>query len=300
MTRSPQPPDDRSSEPISVTVPTPDGLHLSMRVFEPSGPSPHPTQRTIVLAHGGGQTHHSWGSTARSLAASGQRVVTYDLRGHGDSQWSPHGDYSHPAFGRDSAAVAAWCEEPVIWVGASLGGISGLMGITSEPSVFRAMVLVDITNRPSIDGVERILTFMQADLEHGFASLDEAADAVAAYQPHRQRPKSTAGLAKNLRQGDDGRWRWHWDPAFLNSRPPSDMPSDHWSELDDACAQMTVPTLLIRGQLSELVTDKQVAAFLELVPHATSVNVADAAHMIAGDKNDIFTAAVLDFVLTLS
>lgn len=254
---------------------------------------------TIVLAHGGGQTQHSWGGTAATLSARGHRVVTYDLRGHGDSSWASDAAYTHAAYGSDAQDIARWCGEPVIWIGASLGGISGLIALDAEPDVFAALVLVDITHRPASTGVDRVLGFMSADIEHGFASIDDAADAVAAYQPHRKRPSSNAGLAKNLRLGDDGRWRWHWDPAFLTRRSSNDFGPDHWKDLDRACQRITTPTLLIRGRLSDLVTDAEVEAFRALVPHAQYVDVADAAHMIAGDKNDIFTDAVADFVASL-
>lgn len=281
-----------TTSPERVTVETLAGLRLSATVFEGTKP-------TIVLAHGGGQTHHSWGATAATLCAEGHRVVTYDLRGHGDSGWDPGGDYSHNAYGADALDLARWCGEPVIWVGASLGGMSGLVGIDAAPELFAALILVDITHRPAASGVDRILGFMRSDIEHGFASLDDAADAVAAYQPHRKRPASTVGLEKNLRLGQDGRWRWHWDPAFLNERSEDHSKTDHWEDLEAACRRITAPTLLIRGKLSDLVTDAEVEEFRSLVPHAEYVNVADAAHMIAGDKNDVFSSAVVDFIAAL-
>ena len=276
-----------------MTIQTPSGVTISARSWTGIGLVDRPT---IVLAHGGGQTHHSWGNTASTLAQAGHRVVTFDLRGHGDSAWAPDGNYTHAAFGEDAAAVAAWCGQPVIWIGASLGGISGLVAIDQQPELFAALVLVDITHRPSSSGVDRIISFMQADLQHGFATLEDAADAVALYQPHRPKPSSTAGLAKNLRRGEDGRWRWHWDPRFLSNRPAGSTPEEHWAGLHTACERLERPTLLIRGRLSDLVTDAEVEAFQDLVPHASYVDVADAAHMIAGDKNDVFTSAILAFV----
>ncbi len=291
-----QPPAAISPQPDSLSIRTPSGVTISARSWTGEG---REDRSTIVLAHGGGQTHHSWGGTAATLARAGHRVVTFDLRGHGESTWAADGDYSHAAFGQDAIAVAQWCGEPVIWIGASLGGISGLVAIDTRPELFAALVLVDITHRPSSSGVDRILSFMKADLEHGFATLEEAADAVAAYQPHRQRPPSTAGLAKNLRRGEDERWRWHWDPAFLSDRSEGTTTDDHWAGLHRACQRLERPTLLIRGRLSDLVTDSEVAAFRELVPHASFVDVADAAHMIAGDRNDVFTSAVEDFVAEL-
>jgi len=248
----------------------------------------------VVLAHGGGQTRHSWKSAARALAAEGHRVLAMDLRGHGDSDWHPDGDYGIEWFAADALEVVDWVGRPVVWIGASLGGLTGLIASARQPQAIASLVLVDITPRPSTEGVERILDFMGQDVEHGFGSLEEAADAVAAYQPHRPRPADLSGLAKNLRRGEDGRWRWHWDPRFLGSRPPSSRLAKNPAE--EAARQLAVPTLLVRGRLSDLVTENEAQEFLRLVPHAEYVDVADAAHMVAGDKNDIFTAVVTRFV----
>ncbi len=250
----------------------------------------------VVLAHGGGQTRHSWGGTARQLAASGHRVLSLDLRGHGDSAWAADGDYRLQRFAEDARAAMAHCDGPVIWVGASLGGMSGMLAAGQWPELFHALVLVDITPNPAPDGVARILEFMGQQLEEGFGSLQEAADAIASYQPHRPRPRDLSGLEKNLRRGEDGRWRWHWDPRFLTGRASVNRRAGEESSVADAAAQLQLPMLLIRGRQSDLVTEREARAFLELVPHAEYVDVADAAHMVAGDRNDIFTAAVVDFI----
>lgn len=277
------------SESERATISLDTGIDVAANIW-PGDKTP------IILAHGGGQTQHSWGATAQVLADHGHRVITYDLRGHGDSSWAGDGSYDHSDYAADAVALVRWCGEPVIWIGASLGGMSGLSAIDIVPQSFAALVLVDITHRPAVGGATRVLDFMRADVEHGFESLDAAADAVAAYQPQRKRPSSTDGLRKNLRLGEDGRWRWHWDPAFLDSRPRDLDRGDRWEGIDEACQRISAPTLLVRGQLSDLVTDTEVEEFLKVVPHAKYVNVADAAHMIAGDKNDIFTTAVTGFV----
>lgn len=253
----------------------------------------------VVLAHGGGQTRHSWGGTARILADRGHRVVSIDLRGHGDSTWADDRDYSMAAYRDDAVAVAEWIGAPVVWVGASLGGMTGLHAVDAAPGRVAALVLVDITPRPAKEGTSRILEFMADRAETGFVSLEEAADAIAAYQPHRPRPKDLSGLEKNLRLGGDGRWRWHWDPAFLDVRRggTSEHARDrHHDELEAVARRLTLPTLLVRGKLSDLVTEREVAEFREMVPHAEYVDVAGAAHMIAGDRNDVFTDAVLGFI----
>lgn len=275
-----------------VEITTPAGLGIAADEWSGDGPA-------VVLAHGGGQTRHSWGGTAEVLASHGHRVISMDLRGHGDSDWAPDGDYHMSAYCDDALAVARWIDAPVAWVGASLGGMTGLHAVDAAPELFSALVLVDITPRPAAAGVSRILEFMAKDAVDGFATLDDAADAIAAYQPHRPRPSDLSGLAKNLRLGDDSRWRWHWDPAFLDMRTggTSEHARDlHHGELEQIARRLTIPTLLIRGKLSDLVTDAEVAEFLHMMPKAQYVDVAGAAHMIAGDRNDVFTDAVVDFL----
>jgi pimeloyl-ACP methyl ester carboxylesterase len=283
---------DVSATRRTVVVTTPEGLRVTADEWPGTGAA-------VVLAHGGGQTRHSWGGTAEVLADHGHRVVSIDLRGHGDSDWAPDGDYSMAAYRDDALAVARWIDSPVAWVGASLGGMTGMHAVDDAPELFSSLVLVDITPRPAAAGVSRILEFMAKDAVDGFTTLEEAADAIAAYQPHRPRPTDLSGLAKNLRLGEDGRWRWHWDPAFLDirtggsSEPTRDR---HHDTLETMARRLTMPTLLVRGKLSDLVTDAEVTDFLEMVPHAEYVDVADAAHMIAGDRNDVFTDAVVQFL----
>lgn len=256
------------------------------------------TDSPVVLAHGGGQTRHSWGGTAQTLSEHGHRVLSMDLRGHGDSDWAANGDYGMSAYASDAIAVVDWVGEPVDWVGASLGGMTGLHAVDAAPTDFASLTLVDITPRPASVGVSRILEFMADRAHEGFASLDEAADAISAYQPHRERPSDLSGLAKNLRERD-GRWYWHWDPAFLSVRgaPGSEHARDrHHDELEAIARRLTLPTMLVRGRLSDLVTQAEVDAFLDMVPHARYVDVENAAHMIAGDRNDVFTDAVVSFL----
>ena len=276
----------------TITIPSGDSMKIAADEWPADGPP-------VVLAHGGGQTRHSWGGTAAVLASHGHRVVSIDLRGHGDSTWDADGNYSMSAYRDDALAVAEWIGDPIAWVGASLGGMTGLHAVDADPHRFSALVLVDITPRPATAGVNRILEFMGKDAIDGFSSLDEAADAIAAYQPHRPRPTDLSGLEKNLRLGADGRWRWHWDPAFISMRTggESEHARDaHHGELEAIARTLALPVLLVRGRLSDLVTQAEVDEFLQMVPHADHVDVAGAAHMIAGDKNDVFTDAVVQFL----
>src|ERR1700728_3626810 len=179
-----------------------------------------PRGESIILLHGGGQTRHSWGSAALELAAQGYYVVALDLRGHGDSDWAPDAEYGIDAQIRDLRAVVRRMPAPPVLIGASMGGLIALTtaGEAQEPAV-RALVLVDVTPQVDPEGRARIIGFMR-DRPEGFASVEEAADAIAAYLPHRPRPKDLSGLHRNLRLRPDGRWDWHWDPRFFATVEP--------------------------------------------------------------------------------
>ncbi|MCW5892974.1 MAG: alpha/beta fold hydrolase [bacterium] len=258
----------------------------------------NPAHRPVLLLHGGGQTRHAWGGTAATLADAGFHAVSLDLRGHGDSGWAPDADYRVDAFADDLCAVAAQLGRKPAVVGASLGGLALLVAMGERPDPpAAAVVLVDIAARADQVGIGRIIAFMTGAPD-GFATLEDAADAVAAYTPHRPRPSQLDGLRKNLRQGADGRWRWHWDPQFIRGdRPPN---ATQNPERLEACARtLRVPTLLVRGRMSDVVSEDGAAHFLEVVPHARYADVAGAGHMVAGDRNDAFTRAVVGFLRAL-
>jgi pimeloyl-ACP methyl ester carboxylesterase len=261
----------------------------------------------VLLLHGGGQNRFAWKGSGTALADRGYRVVALDARGHGDSAWDPDADYEMSTMAQDLLAVIdqLGAERPAV-VGASLGGVTALEAhhLTGYRDLFGAVVLVDITPQVELDGVRRIVGFMTAHPD-GFAHLDDAAAAIAAYNPHRPPPRSSAGLAKVLRQGTDGRWRWHWDPAFMTKRhalmesDPSTWEAER-KEMSDrlhaSAGALQAPLLLVRGLQSDLVSDEAVAALRAAAPRATYVDVRGAGHMVAGDDNDAFTTAVADFL----
>lgn len=273
-----------------------DGNRLAADVAgDPAGPP-------AILLHGGGQTRHSWGTTLHALADKGWRTYAVDLRGHGDSEWAADGDYTLDAFAGDLVAIRRALDAPSAFVGASLGGLASLaaIGEQSDPAFASALVLVDVAPRTEEEGRLRIGAFMAEHMEDGFGSLDEVADAIQRYNPHRPRPTNLSGLEKNLRRRDDGRWYWHWDPAFISGRLGG---SDETRaslidpvRLTKAARGITVPTLLVRGRVSDLLSEEGARELLELVPHAEMVDVAGAGHMVAGDRNDLFNDAVVGFL----
>ncbi len=248
---------------------------------------------TILMLHGGGQNRFSWKNTGQVLADEGFHVVALDSRGHGDSDRAPAADYDVETLTADVMAVLGAIDRPVSLIGASMGGLTGiLVADQAGPDRVTRLVLVDVVPRFEKHGSARIREFMFSGL-HGFGSLEEAADAVAAYLPHRKRPRSPEGLKKNLRLRD-GRWYWHWDPAFMTK--PGDDPELRTEKFEHAAAALTIPVLLIRGKLSDVVSPEGVRHFLATVPNAEFVELSDAGHTAAGDDNDAFSDVVVTFV----
>jgi pimeloyl-ACP methyl ester carboxylesterase len=246
----------------------------------------------VLMLHGGGQTRHAWHATATNLADAGWRAITVDLRGHGESTHPRPPAYALEDFAADvRALIAAIADAPVV-IGASLGGIAGLLAITESPAAPAAgLVLVDVAHRFRPRGGGRIVSFME---EHpdGFASLSDAADAIAAYLPHRARPRDSTGLRHNLRC-NDGRWTWHWDPEILTQARPMIQDQTQLSErLTKAATRLRQPCLLVRGADSDVLTASIAREFIELAATATLAEVQCAGHMVAGDNNNAFTAAI--------
>ncbi len=250
----------------------------------------------VILLHGGGQTRHAWGETGEKLSQNGFYVLALDLRGHGVSDWHPNGEYGVDNYKKDIVSILKEIKKPAAFIGASLGGMTSL-SIAGDPELREkcwALVMVDIGLYPNLEGSQEIVEFMHSGSE-GFASIEEAAESVANYLPHRKRPRDNRGLEKNLRLKDDGRYYWHWDPRFLDSRP-KDIPEDYKEKQKSFAKVVETPTLLIKGAMSNILTQNEVDDFLEVITHSEFVEIKDAAHMVAGDRNDIFAAAAIDFL----
>jgi pimeloyl-ACP methyl ester carboxylesterase len=287
---------------VQHRVRTLDGITLTADYYHHGDVSP-----VVMLLHGGGQNRHAWSTSARRLHSCGYSVVAYDTRGHGDSDWDPAGRYDVDRLATDLIAVRDHfsADTPPAVVGASLGGMTILGAhLLASAGLWGAVVLVDVTPRLEFQGARRVVSFMAAHPD-GFGTLDDAAEVIAAYNPHRARPDNVDGLRKVLRERHDGRWVWRWDPAFIHSnfdflRDGSTAGTEQFDAIShlliDGARRVTAPTLLVRGLLSDVVSQATVEEFKQLVPHAETVDVSGTGHMIAGDDNDAFTAAVTDFL----
>ena len=282
---------------ITSTLPHKDKLSFmgasgNRLAADASGPT---NGRPVLLLHGGGQTRHSWDRAREVLGEAGYHAISVDARGHGESEWDEDGDYTLEAQVNDLCAIVETLDERPVLVGASMGGVHSLIACGQNPTLAAALVMVDVTPRLEIKGVERIRAFMTSN-PNGFASLDDAAEAVAAYTPSRRRSSGNVeGLRKNLRKHEDGRWRWHWDPKFMEG--------DHQAKIAhisktmfESADRIAIPSLLVRGRESDVVSMDGVHELQAHIPTMEFVDVEGAGHMVAGDKNDAFNAAILDFL----
>lgn len=277
-----------------------DGVTLAADRWDPpaaAGDSGAGSKGVVLLLHGGGQTRHSWRNTGRTLAADGWSALALDARGHGQSQWAPDGDYGIDALVADLTSVIGELGQTPVLVGASMGGMTSLIGQGENSELARGLVLVDIAPKVESGGTAAIMAFMHSGLD-GFDSLDDAAEAIAAYTPNRARIPNPQGLRKNLRLRE-GRWYWHWDPAFLRhgDEPTRQVDSIvRYERARDAAAAITVPTMLVRGTQSNVVSEEGAKELIELIPTATLIDVPEAGHMVAGDDNDVFSGGLKDFL----
>ncbi|KWX68168.1 alpha/beta fold hydrolase [Mycobacterium sp. NAZ190054] len=284
------------NEPTTVTFRGAENLSLVADEWNrPAATAGFDSSRpSVLMLHGGGQNRFSWKKTGQILAGEGLHVVALDSRGHGDSDRSPDANYTVESLCADTREVLDQIGRPTVLIGASMGGLTGILAARQAgPDRVSRLILVDVVPRYEKDGSARIRDFMFSHI-HGFESLEQAADAVAAYLPHRTRPSSPEGLKKNLRRRN-GRWYWHWDPAFLTK--PNEDPFVRVELLEQAAIELTIPILLVRGKLSDVVSEEAVQDFLAKVPAAEFVELSGAGHTAAGDDNDAFSEAVTEFVL---
>ncbi len=257
----------------------------------------------VVLAHGGGQTRRAWKAISKLLASHGFRAIAIDMRGHGDSSWAKDGAYDLRDFASDLVAIGNASTRKPALIGASLGGLAGIIAEGElSPESFASLTLVDITPQMEPEGVARVVGFMAAHAREGFASPEEAAQVISQYLPHRQSRKASPGLQRYLRLGENGRYYWHWDPAFIEGVMQAritdvELIDRRRATLSAAASQLRLPVHLIRGGSSDLVSPEAVAHFRSLVPHADYSDIAEATHMVVGDKNDAFGQAIVEFLV---
>jgi pimeloyl-ACP methyl ester carboxylesterase len=246
---------------------------------------------TAILLHGGGQSRSSWRIATQRLGDAHYKACALDLRGHGDSDWSPNGDYRIERVA-DLVSVIEDLGSPAVLIGASFGGHVSLVTAARHPFLVRALVLCDVT--PWIEGeATKAMRSIMCAAAAGFASVQDAANHIDEVRGFPSNLDANR-LRRHMRQDAEGRLYWRWDPQFFLSQ---DTQNENLTELLTAAAEkLKVPTLLIRAEHSEIVTPQQISKFARMVPHASTAEIAGARHTVSADDNEKYASLILEFL----
>jgi pimeloyl-ACP methyl ester carboxylesterase len=255
-----------------------------------------PDAQPIVVLHGGHQSAHSWDLVSLYLAQR-YRVLALDQRGHGDSEWPRDVEYSNNAMALDAEAFigALGLQRPIL-MGHSMGGRNSLLLTRRDPSRLRALVVVDVGPEVSDRGREVIAGFVQANQE--FDDLEHFVANVRKYDPYRSREHIERTVKYNMLQRADGKYVSKCDatPRRLGLVRASG-PLENIT-LDDARA-FDLPTLLVRGADSRILTADAAERFRDALPQGTLVTVPNCGHNVHGQNTKGFIEALEGFLAGL-
>lgn len=267
---------DASVTPLvkRVNVDLPDGRNLSALVWGDTDPR-------LVLVHGGAQNAHTWDTVALAL---GVPLVALDLAGHGHSDWRDDGFYSHDNLAKDVViAIQQLAPNAHAVVGMSLGGLTALAVAHQAPQLVRHLVLVDITPGVNAQKAKAVVDFINGP--QSFASFDELLTRTKQHNPTRSEASLRRGILHNAYQLDDGSWQWRYDRrGHARSTSGEDQGGDEFSGLWDAISQLACPLLVVRGGLSPVVDDADIAEVKQRKASAEIVTVEHAGHSVQGDR----------------
>jgi len=248
----------------------------------------------ILMLHGFGVSGHMFDEFAERMQDR-YHLIAVDQRGHGDSEWSAEGDYSREAFVRDIEGLqAALGLERFSLVGHSMGGLNAVAYTVANPPRVRALVLVDVGPESAKEGVDNIVRFTRGPDELEFEEFVEMAHR---FNPRRSVENIRERMRHRLRQLESGKWTWKFDNRFRKEDPELQIGSrlsndEMWQLFRD----VSVPTLLVRGAESDVLTPEIAERAAREMQRARLVVVPGAGHSVPGDNPDDFTAAVRDFI----
>jgi pimeloyl-ACP methyl ester carboxylesterase len=235
----------------------------------------------VVLLHGGAQNAHTWDTVALAL---NRPLVAVDLPGHGHSGHRA----DHVYWPADNAvaiekAVRALAPDAALVVGMSLGGLTALALADRAPELVRQLVLVDVTPGVNREKSTAIANFI--DGPEFFESFEEILERTVAFNPTRSESSLRRGILHNAIETSDGRWRWRYDlPRRGSGEGEGGQIMPGLNDLWDAVSRVRMPLTLVRGTLSPVVDDEDVAELLRRCPTAKVEVVEDSGHSVQGDK----------------
>jgi pimeloyl-ACP methyl ester carboxylesterase len=244
----------------------------------------------FVLVHGGAQNAHTWDTVALAL---GRPLLAIDLPGHGHSDWRDDGAYSPANLADDLAVVVAeHAPRASCVVGMSLGGLTVMELAVRHPALVRSLVMVDITPGVNAAKTKAITDFVDGPQE--FASFDDLLARTMEHNPTRSEQSLRRGILHNAHELPEGSWQWRYDRgshararqngADAASAATPDAQAAALSPLWDHFGAIECPITLVRGSLSPVVDDDDIAEARRRRPGITVHVVDGAGHSVQGDR----------------
>ncbi|MFN0093862.1 MAG: alpha/beta fold hydrolase [Dehalococcoidia bacterium] len=244
----------------------------------------------LVVLHGFTGHARSWDTFAQAMAPK-YRVIALDQRGHGESGWAA--DYSTKAMVGDlTDFVAALGLSHFDLLGLSMGGMNALSYAGTRPAGLSRLVIVDIGPEVIATGSARIQEGLK--VKDVFTNPEEAIAQARAGNGRADEHELRSRNRNNLMRTEDGRWTWRYDAALRDtSRPrPRATPEENWA----LWKNINVATLVIRGELSDILAPEIAERMVQEHPDCRLVEVAGSGHSIPLDAPRGFLAAVETFL----
>ncbi|MGH7985085.1 MAG: alpha/beta fold hydrolase [Candidatus Binataceae bacterium] len=247
----------------------------------------------LLFLHGGGLNAHTWDLVCLMLR-NDYHCLALDQRGHGDSEWEPTADYRFDTQVRDIERFVAELSlsRPLI-IGHSMGGFAAMGYAVKHAKSMAGLVLVDVAPELNLEGAVRIREFINQDRE--LESVEAFIERALKFNPRRNRELLRRSLLHNLRQLPNGKWTWKHDPNRIGTNFEHDR-AERASLITNATARITCPTLVMRGEHSNVLTDESARKFAESLPAGSWVRIPDSGHTIQGDNPRALLSALRPFL----
>jgi esterase len=250
-------------------------------------------QRPILFLHGGALTAHTWDLCCLALRDD-YHCMALDQRGHGDSDWAPDADYSLSAQREDIKGFAeAIGLDQFVLVGMSMGAINGLAYAIEYPETLSALVLIDAGPHIRRPGSSRIRDFVNGGAKP--ETLDEIIDRALSFNPRRDPTILRRSLMHNLRRQEDGNWVWKYDRRRFQAMG-GERHGEERRRLADGLANVTCPTLVVRGGESDVFHDEDAERLAAGLPDGRWIKIPKAGHTVQGDNPKDLAGALREFL----
>ena len=231
----------------------------------------------IVFVHGSAQNAHTWDTVCLAL---GEPALAIDLPGHGHSSWRDDGDYSPRSLALDIALIIEkYAPTASLVCGMSLGGLTTLALAYQRPDLVSRLMMIDITPGVTPEKAKSITDFVNGP--QSFASFDDLIARTLEHNPTRSRTSLRRGILHNARQLDDLSWVWRYDRRSHPRRDPgTSVAAGMWEMIE----RLACPLTMVRGGVSPVVDDADVAELMRRKPDAVVHLVDGAGHSVQGDR----------------